>query len=63
MVTNPEGHVASGRAEETILVHEILHYVQNFVNKKKKYHAAAGESSQYRVQMPSLQTYRVTHVN
>jgi len=42
-VTNPEGNLASGRAEETIFFYKNLHFVQLFV-KKEKYHAAAGES-------------------
>ncbi|MFP4436552.1 MAG: hypothetical protein ACLFVO_04835, partial [Chloroflexaceae bacterium] len=33
------------------------------VQKKKAYHAAAGESGHYRAQTPSLQTYGVTHIS
>jgi len=36
--------IASGRAEDSTLVHKKIHNVNFFVNKIQKYHAAAGES-------------------
>jgi len=59
---NPKGHVTSGRAEETIFFHKNLHKVQIFVKKRKKYHAAAGESGHYRAQTSGLNTHRVSPV-
>jgi len=49
--------------KKTDLFHKKIHNVNFFVKKKKKYHAAAGESGHYRAQTPSLQTYRVGSVN
>jgi hypothetical protein len=43
-VLNPERHFTAGRAEDSILFHKNLHYVQIFVKKNTKYHAATGET-------------------
>ncbi len=43
---------ASGRAEDSILFHKNLHFVQIFVKKIKQYHAAAGDSAVYLVTCP-----------
>jgi hypothetical protein len=44
------------------LFHKKIHNV-NFFVKKKKYHAAAGESGHCRAQTLSLPTHRVTRVS
>jgi len=43
-VSRLAGFIASGRAEDSPLVHKKIHIVNFFVNKVKKYQAAAGEA-------------------
>jgi hypothetical protein len=52
-VTDPAGNLASGRAEEPrSCSRKFGSQSQIFVNKKQKYHAAAGESDFHRVKCP-----------
>jgi hypothetical protein len=50
------GDIASGRAEDSDLVHKHSHVVRMFVNKIKQYHAAAGESGHSSKQTPDLES-------
>jgi hypothetical protein len=57
------GDMASDRAEHAQSFHKNIHSVNVFVNKKKAYQAAAGESGHDRAQTPRLPTHRVSPVS
>jgi len=58
------GDIASGRTEETSSCSRNFgSKSQNFVNKKKQYHAAAGEICRSPGETPGLMNHRVTRVN
>jgi len=61
-VTDPKAYCASGRAEDSMLLHKTLHEVQRFVQKKKAYHAVAGKSGHSYRHMPDLNARRITRV-
>jgi hypothetical protein len=44
--------IASGRAEDSMLVTKKIHVVSFFVTRKKAYHAPAGDSAIHRVKRP-----------
>ncbi|MFP4440527.1 MAG: hypothetical protein ACLFVO_25115 [Chloroflexaceae bacterium] len=62
-VSRLAGFIASGRAEDSTLVHKKIHVVNFFVNKIQKYHAAAGGSGSSGLVPGWNRQHRVTPVN
>jgi len=51
-VSDAKEYLASSRAEETFFIYKKFYKVKFFVNKDKKYHAAAGEFGIHRDRHP-----------
>ncbi len=62
-VAHPKGNFASGRAEDSILFHKILHIVQNFVKKIHKVPCCRRRNVPLLGQTSSLGTDRVSRIN